>query len=253
MIIVSASSLFDNTQHSRLLKNYKMKDRLDLDGVVLLGRSLAEYSQYFEFSKANFKGARILDAGAGVSSFCAELSKQGHDVIALDPIYRYQSEIIKKKCQADLKDVVRQLPDVAHKYNWIFYKNIDDLRRHREHAYTSFLEDYQKKSNKYIAGSLPATPFGSNQFTITLVSYFLFLYAEEFDYEFHRESLLELARITEQEIRIYPLTTLRAKKTSYIHRLMSDPACKGLNFDIKKIGFEFLKNANELLVISKRA
>jgi hypothetical protein len=49
-----------------------MKDRMELDRVVLLGRTLKEYSAYFQLNEADLRSGRILDLGAGVSSFAAE-------------------------------------------------------------------------------------------------------------------------------------------------------------------------------------
>ena len=79
-----------------------------------------------------------------------------------------------------------------------------------------------------------------------------FLYQEEFDYEFHRACILELARITRREIRIYPLTDIRAIRSSYVEQLMRDPACSNLTFELVRSDFEFIKNLNQLLVIKPK-
>jgi hypothetical protein len=49
-----------------------VKKGLDLDRVVLLGRTFEEYVRCFALAPAECRGKRILDVGAGVSSFCAE-------------------------------------------------------------------------------------------------------------------------------------------------------------------------------------
>jgi hypothetical protein len=41
-------------------------------------------------------------------------------VTAADPIYGSSSEDIAEKSQADLADVLLQLPGAAHKYNWTY-------------------------------------------------------------------------------------------------------------------------------------
>lgn len=115
-----------------------MRDKLELKEIPPLGRSFAEYFQYFGLSELELAEERILDMGAGVSSFCAEMSERGHDVTAADPIYLLPAELIQKKFRAGLEEVIFQLPEVAHKYNWVFYRDIGDLKRHREKAYTSF-------------------------------------------------------------------------------------------------------------------
>lgn len=228
-----------------------MKDKLELKEVPPLGRSLAEYFRYFGLSELELSGERILDMGAGVSSFCAEMSERGYDVTAADPIYHLPVELIRQKFRAGLEEVLFQLLEVAYKYNWVFYRDIEDLKRHREKAYASFLHHHQNDPTRYIPASLPETFFQDNEFSVTLVSHLLFLFEDRFDYEFHRRSTLELARITRREIRIYPLTNLRAERSSLVERLMEDKNCIGLKFAIRKTNFEFIKNSNELLVITK--
>ena len=228
-----------------------MKDGLDLDNVVLLGRSLEEYSQYFSLSELDVKEARILDMGSGVSSFCAEMAGKGFQVISADPIYGLPANVIGSKCEADLDEVCIQLPEVVHNYNWVFYKDIDDLRVHREMAYRRFLQDYRINPHRYINAALPSTRFSDRQFTHCYVSYLLFLYDDRLSYEVHRESLRELARITENEVCIYPLTTLKARRSSFVDRLMADPALAYLEFHIDKIDFEFFRGSSETLIINK--
>ena len=228
-----------------------MRDGLDLDNVVLLGRSLKEYSQYFFLSQLEPKEARILDMGSGVSSFCAEMAERGFQVIGADPIYDLPADMIGSKCQADLDEVCTQLPEVAHNYNWVFYKDIDDLRVHREMAYRRFLQDYRTNPHRYINASLPNTSFNDNEFTHSYVSYLLFMYDDRLSYEFHRESLRELARITENEVRIYPLMTLKARRSSFVDRLMADSELARLEFHIERTDFEFFRGSNETLIVKK--
>ncbi len=85
-----------------------------------------------------------------------------------------------------------------------------------------------------------------------LVSHFLFLYDEWFDYDFHKASVLELARIAQREIRIYPLTNMRAIRSWYVEQLMHDPECSALVFERLKSDFEFVNNADQLLIIRTR-
>ena len=115
----------------------------------------------------------------------------------------------------------------------------------------NFLKDYGRLPNRYVCASLPETPFADQEFSIVLVSYFLFLYDDLFSYEFHKRSALEAARIAQKEVRIYPLTNLRAEKSVFVERLRQDPECAGLRFDLLKSDFEFFKNSNELLIIRR--
>ena len=67
-----------------------------------------------------------------------------------------------------------------------------------------------------MAGELPSLPFPDGSFDLTLVSYFLFAYQERLTYEFHRDSILELMRVTRSEACIYPTITFEAQPSQYI-------------------------------------
>jgi len=67
-----------------------------------------------------------------------------------------------------------------------------------------------------VAGELPSLPFPDGSFDLTLVSYFLFAYQERLTYEFHRDSILELMRVTRSEACIYPTITFEAQPSQYI-------------------------------------
>jgi hypothetical protein len=226
-----------------------MKDRIELSDVVLLGRTFEEYCRYFQLTDAELRQGSTLDLGAGVSSFSAEACDRGYEVVAADPIYRLPAGTIAAKSEADLNKVVRQLPDVLHKYNWTFYKTPQDLADHREAARLLFLEDYHRHRNRYSDTSLPTAMFADAQFSLILLSHFLFLYDDLLDYEFHKNSILEAVRISSREVRCYPLVNMRAEKSLFVERLLDDPECSGCTFQLMKSNFEFLKNANELLIV----
>jgi SAM-dependent methyltransferase len=226
-----------------------MKDRIELKDVVLLGRTFTEYCSYLQLEHHDLAAGRVLDMGAGIGSFCAEAAVRGYDVTAADPIYDLAQETIAEKSKADLEEVMRQLPEVSHKYNWAFYRDPGELRRYRDGARRIFLGDYSLGHKRYVRAVLPKTPFADKEFSLVLVSHFLFLYDDLFDYDFHKASVMELARIAQREIRIYPLINMRAIRSSYVEQLMHDPVCSALTFERLKSNFEFFKNADQLLII----
>jgi hypothetical protein len=228
-----------------------MKDRIELDHVVLIGRTFEEYCRYFQLQDSFLESNRILDVGSGVSSFCAESGLRGYDVTAADPIYDLPVETIAAKSAKDLKNILQQVPAAAHKYNWTFYRDVNELARYRTAARYRFLEDYSARRDRYVPSALPNTAFDGNEFDIALASHLLFLYDDLLDYEFHKRSILELSRIVRHEIRIYPLANMSGVKSPFLEQLLSDPDCSGLSFTILKSDFEFFKNANEMLKIQK--
>lgn len=229
-----------------------MKQGLDLDRVVLLGRTLDEYVRCFALDLHALVGKSVLDVAAGVSSFCAEANQRGVNVSAFDLIYDLPSQEISRRCEEDLNFIYHAIGDIKV-YRWSFYQNPEVMRRFRERAYRTFLADYETgKGNRYCAGRMPSLPFGNGQFDLTLVSYLLFVYQENFDYEFHQRSLIEIMRVTSGEARIYPLVTFEAVRSEYLDRLKTDPNLAHLKFEEVATDFEFLANSNSFLRIRHR-
>ena len=228
-----------------------MKEGLDLKNMILVGRIYEEYAQYFDFQSLSLENHKILDVAAGVSSFCTEAHDKNYDVLAADPTYTMSANDLECRCQEDLNDMLSKLPEFMDNYRWELYKNLEGLRQYREKAYKKFISHFSKNPQHYAIESLPNLSFQDNAFTLTLTSYFLFLYDELFDYHFHRDSLLELSRVTSGEVRIYPLVNIKAMRSPFIERILNDEKCHHLKFEIKKVDFEFVKNANELLIVKK--
>jgi SAM-dependent methyltransferase len=216
-----------------------MKQGLVLDKVVLLGRTFEEYTRFFALADSDLAGRSILDVAAGVSSFRAEAAGRG--------IYAMTPEQIQAHCEPDLARVVEGMASLKT-YRWEFYQTPEGMRAYRERAYRTFLEDYPgQRGTRYLAGNLPQLPFPDRHFDLTLASYLLFVYADQFDYAFHQASVREVMRVTRDEARFYPLVTLEAQRCAYVDRLAADPALSHLTFEEVRTDFEFLANSNWFL------
>ena len=187
-----------------------------------------------------------MDVAGGVSSFCAEANNLGINVTSFDPIYSLSPEKIMERCEPDLEAVYRAIGSVPT-YRWGYYKKPEYMRELRRRASIIFLSDYKAHSERYVAGELPRLRFADGEFDLTLVSYFLFAYQDRLDYEFHRESILQIMRVTRDEGRIYPTVTFEAQPSEYVPMLQSDPALNGFQFTEIKTDFEFLVSSNSFL------
>jgi hypothetical protein len=230
-----------------------MKKSLRLDSVVLLGRTLEEYRQFFGLELEQLRGKRVLDVASGVSSFSAEANALGIHTTACDPIYALEADVIEGRCIHDLDLVTARIAGTTT-YKWDFYGDPLRLRGFRERAYTGFLRDYrQKPPGRYIPGAFPSLPFETDSHDVALVSYLLFAYQEQFDYDFHKRSILELMRVTREEARLYPVVTFEAVQSTYIPQLAADPDLSHLLFDEVPTRFEFLISSNRYLRVRRRA
>jgi hypothetical protein len=223
---------------------------LQLDRVVLLGRTFGEYRRYFPLQPHELIGKRVLDVAGGVSSFCAEANDFGIKVTAFDPIYSQSREKIRERSDPDLESVYQTI-GLVPTYRWGFYKNPDYMRTLRERASNIFFSDFKVHPERYVAGKLPRLPFGDGEFDLTLVSYLLFAYQDRFEYVFHRDSILEIMRVTRGEARIYPTVTFQAQPSEYVPMLQSDPALRQFAFTEIKTDFEFLVNSNSFLRVTR--
>jgi len=228
-------------------RDNNMKQGLVLDKVVLLGRTFEEYTRYFALEPAFLTGKSVLDVAAGVSSFCAEANEKGLNVTAFDLIYKLPADDIQARCEPDLDHVLKSI-DGLKTYRWEFYKSPERLRGFRERAYKTFLADYRlHRGRRYVGGSLPRLPFDDGQLDLTLVSYLLFVYEDQLDYEFHKQSLVEIMRVTRGEARFYPLVSFEARRCRYVEQLRKDPDLRHLVFEEVTTDFEFLVGSNNFL------
>lgn len=232
------------------MEGKKLSRKLELKDIVLIGRTFDEYCKMFDITSIDGKKEKILDVASGVSSFCAEANSKGYDVAASDRIYCFSAEEIEEKCSKDLELTMKKLSDVKDLYRWEFYKNIEDLEKERKKAYTRFIEDFKQKLNTvYIKTEYPKSNFKDKQFTVSLVSHFLFMYDENLDYEFHKQTIKEIIRATSKEIRIFPIVNLRGEKSMFVDRIMNDDDFTMCKMQIIKVDYEFVNGGNEMLII----
>ena len=228
-----------------------MARQLRFDGFALIGRTYEEYRRMFNLNDL-VGDESILDVASGVGSFCAEGNRQGYKITASDQVYSQGLDEIKEKSREDLDMVIKQMPDVSDLFVWNFYDDINSLNEYREKSRTMFLDDYERHNAKrYVPVTYPDTDFKTNQFDLSLVSHFLFLYERLLDYDFHKRTVLELLRITSGQIRIFPIVNLTGEKSSMIDVMMDDSDFKNLHMSIHDVDFEFMKGGNKMLVIEK--
>jgi|SRR5436190_1698859 len=225
------------------------KQGLQLDRVVLVGRTYDEYTRSFALQMEQWLGKKILDVASGVGSFCAEANALGYDVTAADRIYGFSAEELAPRCAADLDHILDSVQGLTV-YRWDnFYQTPERLRGLRERAYKTFLRDYQEHRTRYTKIELPHLPFADRAFHLTLASYLLFVYEDQLPYEFHRASIEEIMRVTAVEARIYPTVTFEAESSVYIPRLKED--LPQFRFEIVPTDFEFLRDSNNFLRITR--
>jgi hypothetical protein len=223
---------------------------LKLENVVPWGRNLEEYQNMFQLSKEDLQ-SKILGCGDGPSSFNFEATKQNANITSIDPIYQFTRDEIQQRIDETSSVVSEQLKQNQNDYIWKNIKSVDELIEIRLRAMNDFINDYEdgKKQNRYIHNELPKLVFENESFDLVLSSHFLFLYSEHFDLQFHRDSILEMCRVSKKEVRIFPLLNLKNEKSEYLEPILKILNDRGFETKIITTNYEFQEGANEMLTI----
>jgi SAM-dependent methyltransferase len=221
-------------------------------GVAMTCRSFNEYKEMFMLDEHLLNKGKVLDVASGASSFVAELSKRGYDAVAVDPLYKLSLEEMNDLGNKEIEIATLKLDKIKDLFVWESYKSIESHNQIRINSFKQFLESYAKEEN-YISAALPSLPFDNETFSLILCNHFLFLYQEQFDYEFHLKAINELIRITKKGgvIRIYPLVGFKNESYPYLDKLIKTLSSNGVEIELTSTNFRFIPTATHFLNIKK--
>jgi hypothetical protein len=223
---------------------------MKLEKVVPFGRSLDEYIKMFNLTDVDLK-QRLLGVGDGPASFNAEATQLGYSVTSIDPIYQFSGVEILSRFHAVVDNIMDQIKASPDDWVWSYHHSPDDLRKNRVKAIHTFINDYEtgKASGRYVIDALPHLTQLDQTYDLAVCSHFLFLYSEQFDYQFHLESIQAMLRVS-REVRIFPILTLMRQRSPHLDPVMQTLAAQGHSLAIKKVPYELQKGGNEMLVIT---
>ena len=223
---------------------------MKLENVVPWGRNLNEYKKMFLLTPEDLL-SKILGCADGPSSFNYELTLANGKVTSIDPIYEFSKEEIQQRINDTSQTVSQQLRLNQNDFIWKDIKDVNELIAIRLEAMNDFLNDYDKglKEKRYIHEVLPELSFEENSFDLVLCSHFLFLYSDNFDTDFHINSILKMCKIAKKEVRIFPIVDLKNNKSKHLDRVLNSLDEKGFCSELVKTQYEFQKGGNEMLRI----
>jgi len=225
-----------------------------LDTVVPWGRSFDEYRRMFALGDAE-RRLRILGCADGPASFNAEATQQGLHVVSCDPIYAFTAPEIRARIHATFDEVLGQTRANAHEFVWRedTVASIDTLAGIRTRAMDSFLADFDagRAGGRYVAGELPALPFGDQTFDLALCSHFLFLYSAQLTAAFHLGAIRGLARVA-REVRVFPLLALGSVPSPHVQPVVDAMQDDGFDAAIEEVPYEFQRGGNRMMRIRRR-
>ncbi len=220
-----------------------------LDKIVPWGRSFGEYVRMFGLATADLR-RRMLGCGDGPAGFNASLTARGGKVVSLDPLYQFDAVQIDRRIAATYDRVMAQLRENRDDYVWNEFSSVAEVGRVRLEAMRAFLADFEtgRRAGRYVAGALPALPFGDGTFDLALASHFLFLYSTQLTAEFHLQSLREMLRVA-REVRIFPLLTLDGQPSPHLALVIENLSDRGFKVGRRPVPYEFQRGGNEMLLI----
>jgi len=223
----------------------------NLDRAVPWGRNRVEYLAFFDLHDLA-PGARILDCGAGPSSFNAEMTALGFDVISTDPLYRCGKPAIAGRIAEARGAIMAGVRAAAGRFVWDDYGSPEGLERTRISAMKFFLEDYEdgRAESRYLDASLPDLPFDDGTFDLALSSHFLLLYSTQHGFDFHRAAALEMLRVA-REARIFPLLDMAGGRSAHLEPLIEVLTAAGYVCEVRAVAYEFQKGGNEMLRVAR--
>lgn len=232
---------------------------MKLEDIVPWGRSKAEYVAMFGLTDEELPG-ETLDCAGGPSSFNAEATREGLNVVSCDPIYRFSAEDISKRVEETQADVMRNVCENADAFVWTYAGSPAQHVEMRMTAMRRFLGDFPDgfEEGRYVEGGLPELPFEADSFDLALCSHFLFTYSSQLSQEFHLASILDMCRVA-KEVRIFPLLTSSVHYGSgagqcspHVGPVMDELRDCGFEASVVCVPYEFQKGGNEMLRVRRQ-
>lgn len=211
------------------------------------GYSLTEYQHMFDLTEADLR-KKIVDCAAGAASFRAELSQQGGDVIAFDPLYEKSWAEIQAISSEALESMRQGLKDNEQHFVWQHFSSPDALIDAHLAAREIFLKDFQSEqaASVYRPEALPKTQFADRQFDLALCSHYFFIHPDTVCPETHEKSVKELCRIA-NEVRIFPLLDEAGAIAKLAGPLMLALQAENYGIEIREVPYQLRKGGNAML------
>ncbi|NKB56743.1 MAG: SAM-dependent methyltransferase [Alphaproteobacteria bacterium] len=228
-----------------------MAGEFKLEDVLPWGRNRAEYQAFFDLGNLA-SDVKMLDCASGPSSFNAEMTASGYQVVSADPIYQFSADDIAGRVQHTRTKMLAGLRAAQDRFVFTWHKSIERHDEIRMAAMHRFLGDFEagKDEARYEAAALPNLPFADGAFDIALCSHFLFLYSNHLDATEHTACIEEMMRAS-TEARIFPLLDLDGKSSRHVDPVRRALEKRGFESALQRVNYEFQKGGHTMLRVMK--
>jgi SAM-dependent methyltransferase len=261
---------------------------MELPTVPFFGRTLDEYTRFLALDLPALRGRAVLDVAAGPSSFTVEASRRGIDAVAVDPLYDRPVHALAAQVRDDYEWMLTQMrakprlfrvggpgassvnqrplnrnprhfpaavPHALPKRSRPYFPSFEAAETDRRAAASRFLADYEGnvRHGRYVRGAVPLLPFLDGSFDLVLCAHLLFLHAARFDFAWHVEACVELARVSAGEVRIHPVCGVDGRPYTELDRLRTELDARGITSEIRKVNYEFFVGSSSMLVLKPQS
>lgn len=228
-----------------------MTQSFTINNVYPWGRNREEYLRMFDLDDS-LASHPVLDCAGGPSSFNAESTRAGWNVVSADPLYQFSASEIRRRIDETHENLAKEVLKKNERYSWRAIGTPEELIKVRMDAMENFLQDYETglREQRYLNHALPDLPFEDNQFHTALMSHFLFLY-EAHDKDFHIASLEELLRVA-HEVRVFPLVNLPGDTCMHLLPVWNHFRAKGVTTELLPVNYEVQRGASIMLRLAKK-
>jgi hypothetical protein len=210
-------------------------------------RPLFDYRNMFLLTDEDLTGGPILDCPAGASPFGAQVRARGGTVVSVDTVYGPR-EAVAERVSATLRHVREWLVTDPPGLDWAYIGSPDAIMRAFEVSADFFLADYAPDSPHYVAASLPSLPFADGEFRLTVSSHLLFTYPNFVSFDQHVAYLLEMARVTTEEVRVCPVADAAGVRYPRLEELRTALSGHGVRTELRPARSAYGAGGDEILV-----
>ena len=221
-----------------------------LGEIIVSSRPYDEYLAMFDLTDDDVLAGPVLDCPAGAGAFAAGVRARGGRVVSVDPAFALPPAELVAASSAGLELALAYLARNAESYEWGYFQSLAELRRRRLAALDVFAEEFHGPDDAHVVASLPFLPFPDRRFRLVLSAYLLFSYPDHFDETAHLAGLRELARVADEEVRVYPLVDTAFRRYPAIDDLRARLLAEdGVRSEIRPTAYRLKRGAVEMLVL----
>jgi hypothetical protein len=218
--------------------------------MLISSRSFEEYLAMFGLSASQLAGRVVVDVAAGGADFTACAAAGGARAIAVDSSYSVGPVRLANLLDANVDVGLTIVDQHSDRFTWRWYgdrANRDEMRRR---SAVRFLTSLRESPDRYVAGELPRLPLRDGVADLVLCSHLLFTWSDVLDRRWHRDAILELARVG-TEVRIFPLVVQgTGDDVDWLPELCEELRSLGMTVAHRQVPYEFQVGADRMLVVA---